>query len=181
MKKILVLCMLLMAIGAGEAAAALKDFRAAFTKHYAELKELSLEMNANEADLLGLIRAFTREHAKEYASGNKYRMYQLQGQIDKLNKAYDACDIAYSGLDLIELSGLFIQSCPGGGESSPALSLFVSTSEKYLKMMQERLKAYQAADKTQIHADANVLFKKIEKQVRAYAELTNKLLAALRK
>lgn len=181
MKKILVLCVLLMAMAVGEAAASLKDFKAAFTKHYAELKELSLEMNANEAELLGLIRSLTKEHAQEYASGNKYRMYQLQVQIDRLNKAYDACDIVYSGLDLIELAGLFIQSCPGGDESSPALSLFVSTSEKYLRMMQERLKNYHAADKTQIRADTDRLFKKIEKQARTYVELTNRLLATLRK
>lgn len=181
MKKIVVLLLLLAVVPAGEAAASLNDFKAAFNKHYAELKELSLQMNANEVELLGLIQTFTRQHAEEYASGNKYRMYQLQNHIDRLNKAYDACDIVFSGVDIIELSGLFILSCPGGNDSGPALSLFVSTNEKYLRMMHDRLATYEAADKSQVHAAASQLFKRIEKQARRYVELTNKLLAALRK
>jgi hypothetical protein len=181
MKKTVVLFLMLIALPVGEAAASLHDFKTTFNKHYAELKELSLRMNTNEVDLLGMIQACTRQHAEEYASGNKYRMYQLQKQIDRLNKAYDACDLVSSGIDIIEISGLFILSCPGGNESSPALALFASTNEKYLRMMRDRLANYNAADKNQIQADANQLFKRIETQARRYVELVNKLLAALRK
>lgn len=179
MKKVLFLACAVLAFSCANANSDVKKFNALFQKHSPAIRTLASQASSNEVELITVLNLLRKKYEDAYESGNRMKMFEIQRQIDRVNKVYDACEIISGGLDMLELSGLFIASSPDSRSGDAPIQLFLAKNTQYMAMLRQRLADYKTADRSVVNKDITKVMDQTVSQARQYIRIAESLQSAL--